>query len=45
MIDAVVADEPVPDLPHLVVDTLMDGTDRMRQLARKILEFGRSLAA
>jgi LPPG:FO 2-phospho-L-lactate transferase len=44
VIDAVVADEPVPDLPHLETDTLMDGTDRMRRLARKILEFGRSLA-
>jgi LPPG:FO 2-phospho-L-lactate transferase len=43
VIDAMVADEPVPDLPHLETDTLMDGTDRMRQVARKILEFGRSL--
>jgi LPPG:FO 2-phospho-L-lactate transferase len=43
VIDAVVADEPVPALPHLVVDTLMEGTDRMRQLARNILEFGRTL--
>jgi LPPG:FO 2-phospho-L-lactate transferase len=45
VIDAVVADEPMPDLPHLEIDTLMDGTDRMRQVARKILEFGRSLGA
>ena len=44
VIDAVVADEPVDGLPHLVTDTLMDGTEGMRQLARKILEFGRSLA-
>jgi LPPG:FO 2-phospho-L-lactate transferase len=43
VIDAVVADEPVPALPHLVVDTLMDSTDRMRQVARNILEFGRTL--
>ena len=27
VIDAVVADEPVTGLPHLVTDTLMDGTD------------------
>jgi LPPG:FO 2-phospho-L-lactate transferase len=44
VIDAVVADEPVPDLPYLETDTLMDGSDGMRHLARKILEFGRSLA-
>jgi LPPG:FO 2-phospho-L-lactate transferase len=43
VIDAVVADEPVRDLPHLETDTLMDGTGGMRQLARKILEFGGSL--
>jgi LPPG:FO 2-phospho-L-lactate transferase len=43
MIDAVVADEPVAGVPHLVVDTLMDGTDRMRQVARKILDFGGTL--
>lgn len=43
LIDAVVADEPVPDLPHLETDTLMDGIDGMRQVARKILEFGCSL--
>jgi LPPG:FO 2-phospho-L-lactate transferase len=43
VIDAVVADEPAGDLPNLVTDTLMDGPDRMRQLARKILHFGRSL--
>jgi LPPG:FO 2-phospho-L-lactate transferase len=43
-IDGLVADEPVPALPHLVVDTLMEDVDRMRQLARKILDFGNSLA-
>jgi LPPG:FO 2-phospho-L-lactate transferase len=43
VIDAVVADEPVAGVPHLVVDTLMDDTDRMRQVARKILDFGGSL--
>jgi LPPG:FO 2-phospho-L-lactate transferase len=45
VIDAVVADEPAAGMPHLVADTLMDGTDRTRQLARKILEFGGSLSA
>ena len=45
VIDAVVADEPAAGVPHLVVDTLMDGTDRTRQLARKILEFGGSLSS
>jgi LPPG:FO 2-phospho-L-lactate transferase len=45
VVDAVVADEPVAGLPHLVLDTLMDDTERMRHLARKILEFGRTLEA
>ncbi len=40
--DALVADEPAPG-PHLVTDTLMADPDGMRQLARKILEFGSSL--
>jgi LPPG:FO 2-phospho-L-lactate transferase len=44
VIDAVVADEPAGDLPHLVTDTLMDDTAAMRQLARKILHFGSTLA-
>jgi LPPG:FO 2-phospho-L-lactate transferase len=39
--DAVVADEAGADL---TVDTLMNDLDDMRQLARKILEFGRTLA-
>jgi LPPG:FO 2-phospho-L-lactate transferase len=43
VIDAIVADEAVAELPHLVTDTLMDGVDAMRQVARKILEFGRGL--
>jgi LPPG:FO 2-phospho-L-lactate transferase len=42
-VDGIVADEPVEGLPHLVTDTLMDTPERMRQLARKIEEFGRSL--
>jgi LPPG:FO 2-phospho-L-lactate transferase len=40
--DALVADEPAPG-PHLVTDTLMPDTPAMRQLARKILEFGSTL--
>jgi hypothetical protein len=43
VIDGIAADEAVDGLPHLVLDTLMDSTERMRQVARKILEFGRSL--
>jgi LPPG:FO 2-phospho-L-lactate transferase len=45
VIDGVVADEPVDGLECLVTDTLMDGLGGMRALARKILDFGRSLAA
>jgi LPPG:FO 2-phospho-L-lactate transferase len=45
VVDALVADEPVDGLEHLVVDTLMDDAERMRQLARKILDFGRTLRA
>jgi LPPG:FO 2-phospho-L-lactate transferase len=43
VIDAVVADEPAGEVAQLVTDTLMDGPDRMRQVALKILHFGRSL--
>jgi LPPG:FO 2-phospho-L-lactate transferase len=43
VIDAIVADEPVAGFPHLVTDTLMYGPERMRQLARKILDFGGNL--
>jgi LPPG:FO 2-phospho-L-lactate transferase len=43
VVDAVVADEPAGELPQLVTDTLMEDTGRMRQLARKILDFGVSL--
>jgi LPPG:FO 2-phospho-L-lactate transferase len=43
VLDGVVADEPVADLPSLVTDTLMGDLDRMRRLARGILDFGRSL--
>jgi hypothetical protein len=43
VIDGVVADEPVETLPSLVTDTLMEGIERMRQVARRILDFGASL--
>ena len=41
--DAVVADELGGELPELVTDTLMPDPEAMRQLARKILDFGSSL--
>jgi LPPG:FO 2-phospho-L-lactate transferase len=44
LLDGIVADEHVEGLPCLVTDTLMETTDTMRQLARKIVEFGASLA-
>jgi LPPG:FO 2-phospho-L-lactate transferase len=43
VVDAVVADEPAGEVPQLVTDTLMEDTGRMRQVARKILDFGGSL--
>jgi LPPG:FO 2-phospho-L-lactate transferase len=45
VVDGVVADEPAPGLPNLVTGTLMEDVASMRQLARKILDFGRSLRA
>jgi len=45
VIDGIAADEAVDGVRHLVLDTLMESTERMRQVARKILEFGRSLSA
>jgi LPPG:FO 2-phospho-L-lactate transferase len=42
VIDALVADEPFDGLPCLVTATLMDTRERRRQLAREILEFGRT---
>jgi LPPG:FO 2-phospho-L-lactate transferase len=45
VIDGIVADEPVETIPCLVTDTLMDDLEAMRQLARKILDFGSSLRA
>jgi LPPG:FO 2-phospho-L-lactate transferase len=45
VIDGVVADEPVEGLPSLVTDTLMGDVGSMRQMARRILDFGASLDA
>jgi LPPG:FO 2-phospho-L-lactate transferase len=45
LLDGVVADEAVDAVPCLVTDTLMDAPESRRQVARKILEFGESLAA
>jgi LPPG:FO 2-phospho-L-lactate transferase len=44
VVDGMVADEPVDAVPCLVTDTLMTDPESMRALARKILDFGRSLA-
>jgi LPPG:FO 2-phospho-L-lactate transferase len=44
VIDGMVADEPVGSVPAIVADTLMDGPERMRDVARNIVEFGSSLA-
>jgi LPPG:FO 2-phospho-L-lactate transferase len=43
VVDGVVADEPAGPVPGLVTDTLMDGVDGMRRLAREVLGFGRAL--
>jgi LPPG:FO 2-phospho-L-lactate transferase len=45
VIDGVVADEPVEGVPALVMDTLMEDVAGMREVARRILEFGRALAS
>jgi LPPG:FO 2-phospho-L-lactate transferase len=45
VIDGVVADESVDEVPSLVTDTLMDDLATMKQLARKILDFGSSVEA
>jgi LPPG:FO 2-phospho-L-lactate transferase len=44
VVDGMVADEPLDSVPSVVADTLMDGVERMRDVARKIVEFGGSLA-
>jgi LPPG:FO 2-phospho-L-lactate transferase len=43
VIDGLVADEHVDGQPCLVCDTLMDTPQRRRDLAQKIVEFGRNL--
>jgi LPPG:FO 2-phospho-L-lactate transferase len=43
LIDGVVADEAVSELPSLVTDTLMDGADARRRVAIEVLRFGRDL--
>jgi LPPG:FO 2-phospho-L-lactate transferase len=43
ILDGLVADERVDDLPCLVADTLMDTPERRRGLAQKIVEFGSKL--
>jgi LPPG:FO 2-phospho-L-lactate transferase len=43
VIDGLVADEEVEGLPCLVTDTVMDSAGRRRQVAQKIVEFGRNL--
>jgi LPPG:FO 2-phospho-L-lactate transferase len=40
VVDGVVADEPADGVPCLVTDTMMDGPERMRELAREVMEFG-----
>jgi LPPG:FO 2-phospho-L-lactate transferase len=45
VIDAMVADEGVEDLPCLVTDTLLDAPEQRRRLADTILEFGRNLSS
>jgi LPPG:FO 2-phospho-L-lactate transferase len=45
VIDAMVADEGVEDLPCLVTDTLLDSPEQRRRLADTILEFGRNLSS
>jgi LPPG:FO 2-phospho-L-lactate transferase len=43
LLDGVVADEPAPEVASLVTDTVMDGPDRMREVAREVLRFGERL--
>jgi LPPG:FO 2-phospho-L-lactate transferase len=40
VVDGVVADEPADGVPCLVTDTMMDGPERMRELAGEVMEFG-----
>jgi LPPG:FO 2-phospho-L-lactate transferase len=43
LLDGIVADEPVPGLPHLVTDTLMADADARRRVAEETLRFAESL--
>jgi LPPG:FO 2-phospho-L-lactate transferase len=43
LLDGMVADEPAPETPFIVVDTLMGTPERRRRLAMKTLEFAASL--
>jgi LPPG:FO 2-phospho-L-lactate transferase len=43
LLDGMVADEDVADVPGLVTDTVMDTVPASRRLAEKTLEFARSL--
>jgi LPPG:FO 2-phospho-L-lactate transferase len=43
VLDGMVADEPAPETPFIVVDTLMGTPERRRRLAMKTLEFAASL--
>jgi LPPG:FO 2-phospho-L-lactate transferase len=45
IIDGLVADEPVDDLPSLTTDTLMDDVTEMRRVARVVLELGDALVS
>jgi LPPG:FO 2-phospho-L-lactate transferase len=44
VLDGIVADEPLEELPSLVTDTLMDSAESRARLAREVLEFARSLS-
>jgi LPPG:FO 2-phospho-L-lactate transferase len=43
LLDGMVADEPVEDLPALVTDTRMDDADARRRLAQDVLRFAEAL--
>jgi LPPG:FO 2-phospho-L-lactate transferase len=43
LIDELVADEAVDDVPCLVTDTLMDGEEARRRVASEVVEFGLGL--
>jgi LPPG:FO 2-phospho-L-lactate transferase len=45
LLDGIVADEPVADIPTLQTDVLMDSADARRRLAAETLDFARSLAS